>query len=389
MESGYFNHYTHISESRWERREFLHRWWRLNAGDRRWTPPPFPLLRRALVARSDEHLLRQHLAPVYVEALPGRPRREGEAMRGVSLALMEEPVAAALVMADPRRDDGTAYLGLLACANDEESLDRLLSASQEQAWRLGCSRLIGPVGLSPHLHTGTLVDHFDLFPPLYTPYSPPYLPDVLQTSLEVIRTTRLYTLTVDAPTVAIPTVAGTDSAGLGQVQLVPLEPARLAGDFLPLLVAAPAASIEDSAGFPPPDALEARFLLDWWGYVPLVGWLALVQETPVGFVLLQPDLAGLMRWAKGGRPLWRRAWLAWRRTHPVKAGRVLAGGVLPAWRGRGIGSRLWAQTLAYAAGQGWQTLIIGPLEPESDAATFLTARGASAQQSYALYATEG
>lgn len=304
-------------------------------------------------------------------------------MRSMSLALMEEPVAAALVMADPRRSDGTAYLGLLACANDEESLDRLLSAGQEQAWRLGRSRLIGPVGLSPYLHTGALVDHFHLFPPLHTPYSPPYLPDVLQTSLQVIQTARLYALTVDPLK-----VDRTDPTDRGAVRLVPLEPARLTGDLLPLLVAALAASTEDGAGFPPPDALEARFLLDWWGYVPLAGWLALVQETPVGFVLLQPDLAGLMRWAKGGRPLWRRAWLAWRRTHPVKAGRLLAGGVLPDWRGQGIGSRLWAQTLAYAAGQGWQTLTIGPLQPESDAAAFLTARGAFAQQSYALYATE-
>jgi GNAT superfamily N-acetyltransferase len=207
------------------------------------------------------------------------------------------------------------------------------------------------------------------------------VPDVLQTSLEAIHTTQLYqiALTASAPSTSALPVSG-------PAQLVPLDPARLAGDLLPLL----AASLSSDALFPAPDADEAAFLLAWWGRYPLVGWLALRDGAPVGFVLVQPDLARLMRWAKGGRPLWRRNWLAWRRrVSRGRAGCILAAGVLPAWRGQGIGDQLWRQTLAYAAAQGWQSLTFGPLEPESEAARFLSARGATAQQRYALYATEG
>lgn len=378
--SGYFNHDTHSAESRWERRGFVRRWWRLNRADRRWTPPDYRMLCRALVAQQDGHLQRGPLALIWVEALPGRPRRPDEPLRGMAVGMMEEPVAAAVVMADPRRRDRTAYLALPACANDEESLDRLLAAAQEHAWSLGCDRLLGPVGLSPYLQAGALCDHFHRAPPLYTPYNPPYLPDVLQTSLDAIRMTQLYQVAVSAPAPSAP-----PPAAVGPAQLVPLDPARLAGDLLPLF----AATLAEGADFPPPDAAEAAFLLAWWGCYPLAGWLALADATPAGYVLHQPDLAPLLRRADGGRGWWRRGWLAWRRTRPVDAGRLLAGGVLPAWRGRGIGSQLWQQTLADAAAQGWQTLTLGPLDPQGQAAVFFAARGAIAQQRYALYAAGG
>lgn len=398
LDSGYFNYSTRIAESWWERRDFVQRWWRLNAADGRWTPPDYPLICQALVGRysaapqqdaqpaqipSRDHVARQRPALVYVEALPGRPRGEGETMR-MSPVLMEEPVAAAAVMADPRRHDRTAYLSLLSCANDEESLDRLLAVAQEQAWNLGCDRLMGPVGLSPYLSYGALMDHFHLSPPQYTPYNAPYLPDVLQSSLHAIHTTQLYHVHVHSALANYDTMRQTGADG-GPAQLVPLDPMRLADDLLLLL----AGVLGDDSHFPAPDAIEARFLLAWWSSAPLAGWLALMEGTPVGFVLVQPDQARLMRWTKGGRPLWRRGWLAWqRRTSRGRAGRILAGGVLPAWRGQGIGTQLWRQTIRQAAAQGRETLTVGPLDPTSEAAAFLHARGAVPQQRYTLYATE-
>ncbi|HXF61561.1 MAG TPA: hypothetical protein VNK95_08085, partial [Caldilineaceae bacterium] len=123
--SSYFNHVSRVAEGWWDRRDFLHRWWRLYAGDRRWTPPHYGSLYRALVSERAPHVARQHPALIYVEALYGRSRRNGEAGSSFSTALMEEPVAATVLLADPRRRDDTATLGLLATANDEESLDRL------------------------------------------------------------------------------------------------------------------------------------------------------------------------------------------------------------------------------------------------------------------------
>jgi GNAT superfamily N-acetyltransferase len=82
---------------------------------------------------------------------------------------------------------------------------------------------------------------------------------------------------------------------------------------------------------------------------------------------------------------------------PVAAGRLLFGGVLPAWRGRGVGAALWGWALAAARARGWRTLTIGPLwsprrvsrvpaaDPEPLAAAFLLARGALPRQTYHLY----
>ncbi|HMN29871.1 MAG TPA: hypothetical protein PKE45_17095, partial [Caldilineaceae bacterium] len=83
-----------------------------------------------------------------------------------------------------------------------------------------------------------------------------------------------------------------------------------------------------------------------------------------------------------------RGWLAWRRRHPARSGRLLYGGVLPAWRGQGIGGQLWGAVQHFARQQGWQSLTIGPVRRASPAACFLTRRGAERRQRYVVYGAE-
>jgi hypothetical protein len=66
----------------------------------------------------------------------------------------------------------------------------------------------------------------------------------------------------------------------------------------------------------------------------LYGWLAEVNERPVGFILLQPDLASILRQTKGGRHLLWRLWFNWASHKPSQRGRILFAGVLPEWRGK-------------------------------------------------------
>ena len=294
---------------------------------------------------------------------------------GYSMAMMEEPVAAAVLLVDPRRRDRTAYLGLLHCANDQESLERLLGAAMEQLWPFGCQRLLGPVGLSPYLQTGALQDYFNLMPPLHTPYNPPYMPDVMFGVMENLAETRLFHAGV--PIQLSPLHAN-------PARLTLFDPDRLSQDLLPLLVEACAVQTD----FPPPDAAEAEFLLQWLGILPLCGWLAMIDDQPVGFILLQPDLSTSLARAKGGRnPVWR-LWLAWRSQRPTAAGCVLFSSVLPAWRGRGIGSQLWRQALVTAREYGWRSLSVGPLPAQAPAAAFLQAQGATPRQTYRVYTSD-
>lgn len=376
---NYFNHTSQIADGWWERRDFTKKWRRIYESDRRWVPPYFPHWRRMLEPGNSPHLSRMDPLLLSLEALPDR-RPQGQTM-GVQRqswrlgAVFEEPVAAAVVLADVRRRDNTAYLGMLHCANDVGSLEKFLGRIFEILAPQGIRQLIGPTGLSPHLQSGVLQDHFNLDPPLYTPYNPPYLPEVISAVCRPAARSQLYV--ADVPFVPV-------SPASGPAMLASLAPARLAGDLLPLLaMAAPAWS-----GFPAPDADEAAFLMDWLTLWPLHGWLASVAGEPVGFVLLQPDLAVPLRRARGGRNLPWRHWLSWRAQHPVGAGRLVFGGVLPDWRGEGIGHQLWQQTLRTAQQQGWQRLSIGPLPSTAAGINFLVRQGARPLQSYLLHRYE-
>jgi len=373
----YFNYTNHIVEDWWSRRDFIGRWWRLGATDMRWTPPPYPLLWQTLVRSREAYLVERTLRLLYIEALPRRVASPttSDNPNFTATAWMEEAVAATAILIDKRRRDRTAYLSLLQCVNDGEVMERLLGVVMEQLWELGCERIIGPTALSPHLPAGALQDYFHVTPPLHTPYNPPYLPELLESNLQPLAQNRLFS--IQTPTelpAADPTVA----------TLLPLTPARLSGDLLPLLVAACTAH----GDFPAPDAAEAAFILRWLGAWPLTGWLAQVDHKPVGFVLLQPDLASSIQRARGGRnPIWR-LWLTWRSQRPVRAGRLLYGAVLPAWRNQGIGRQLWRQALYTAQQALWQTLTMGPIIDSASGAAFLKQQGAQAQQRYQLYTSD-
>lgn len=101
-----------------------------------------------------------------------------------------------MALCDPRRREGTAYLALLHCVNDPESLDRLLGRLAEALSARGCRRVIGPIGLSPHLGSGLLQDCWGQLPPLHTPYNPPYVPEVVGSAMRPLDRARLYHLEV-------------------------------------------------------------------------------------------------------------------------------------------------------------------------------------------------
>lgn len=369
----YYNYSTIWPDDWWGRRSFLRAWWSLYATDHRWVPPDYNTLAR-LLQRGSPFLARLSTQPVYMEALPRRAPTTGQGTPALAGALFEEPVAAALVQFDGRRRDSAAYLSLLRCGNDEETLERFLYKVFETLAEAGCARLIGPTGLTPLWQSGALLTHFDRLPPLHTPYNPPYLADVMAAVMRPVQESSLFCLEVgNAVKPALPNIAG--------FEVHPFDPARLATDLLPLLVEA----FEPQTEFPAPDAGEAALLLKWLQAYPLAGWLAQVDGAPVGFVLVQNDLAGVMRQSRGGRLLPWRWYAAWRKRHPTSSGRLLLGAVTADWRGRGIGRSLLQKVLEHARAAAWRSVTCGPLLPGSPAAAFWTAHGAHAEQRYQIF----
>jgi ribosomal protein S18 acetylase RimI-like enzyme len=268
-----------------------------------------------------------------------------------------------------------AYLALLHCANDRDSFNRLFDVAAEQLLARGYRTVVGPTGLSPHLGSGLLQDYWNLIPPLHTPYQPPYLPEIISDSLRPKSRSQLYHL-------AIPAEPPSPHPGLAQ--LTRFNPTRLSTDLLLLLVAA----CPPWGDFAAPDKDEAAFMLRWVSRWPLYGWLAEVNERPVGFILLQPDLASILRQTKGGRHLLWRLWFNWASHKPSQRGRILFAGVLPEWRGQGIGRQLLHQAISTAQQQGWKSLSSGPLPSNAPANKFLKRHGAEPQQTYLLYQKE-
>jgi GNAT superfamily N-acetyltransferase len=372
----YFNHSIHIAGSRWERRRSLANWWRIYAGDPYWAPPHYPTLRGALEPTRNSHLAR--MAPIFIQA-EAQSRRQTQTGRDPWSSMtwsgdlgFGRPVAMTAALCDPRRGDGAAYLALLRCVNDADSLEFLFYKLAEALWARGCQRVLGPIGLSPYLKPGTLEDHWNQLPPLHTAYNPPYLPEILHGLMQPLVTSRLYHLEIPPelpPSPAAPAC------------LSPLEPARLSTDLLPLL----AMACSPWSELPPPDAEESAFMLRWLGRWPLYGYLAQIGGEPVGFVLLGPDVAPLLRRANGGRfPPWR-LWLTWRGRRQLQAGRLFYAAVIPEWQERGIGRQLLHQSLVTGHRLRWRTLSIGPVPTTTPAAAFLESRGAHPRQTYRLY----
>jgi GNAT superfamily N-acetyltransferase len=369
----FFNYRSQTATSWWERRSFITSWWRIYARDPYWVPPYYPGLHQLLKPGHDRHLNRMSPLLIHTEALS---KRRHKGTPDPTVGLWEVPMAATVALGDPRRQDRTAYLGLLRCINEPDGLKRLLEYVAEALRPRGYRQVFGPTGLSPHLNTGLLQDTWNQIPPLHTPSNPPYLPEIADIVMRPVTRSQLYHLPIP-PDLPSPSPAPAD--------LLPLDPARLATDLLPLLVAACPSSRAD---FVPPDTEEATFLLRRLGRWPLFGRLAQVDGQPVGFVLLQPDLAPRLLRAGGGRqPLWR-LWLAWSSRRPATHGRLLFGAVLPEWRGQGIGRQLLYQALRSGQEQGWQSLSVGPVPTTAPGGKFLKAHGAEARQSYMLYRWE-
>ncbi|HRW03791.1 MAG TPA: hypothetical protein P5121_01775 [Caldilineaceae bacterium] len=387
MQSRYFNYTTYHATHGWEYRRFLQKWRQIYATDSRW--PPLHYRQQALLRYSQKsrHLARLDLSFIYLEALP--QRKTVGAMGGI---LWEEAVAAAIVAIDPRVTDGSGQLILLHCANDEESLDRLLGIALEELARRGRYRLVGPIGPSPHLHCGSLTNYFHVMPPLHTPYNPPYIPELLASSMMPWQNLGLTRVSLAPPQDGKATVDPTATFAtrlrelqtnprLAQVEFRPLTAALATSEQLLSLwqVASPVREF-----FPMPDRLEIEFLWQWITVWPWAGGVIFVADQPAGFVLLQPDLAIPNRVASGGKnPLWNW-WLRWRVNRPVISGRLVYGGVSAQWQDYGIADLLWQWTVEYAQTQGWHSITVGP-HPMTDFPFNGAALNGEMQQRYTVY----
>ena len=371
----YYN-YNHRAGNEFQlRRSFLSHLWRAYKKDPHWSPPEYKAMRAALI-RPHPHLARQRPLFVHSHAIRRRVQRSSQEnwSGGDSIwidPIIEETVGLGEVLHDPRRKDQTAYLAQFITANDPDCLEQLLSALLEKSASRGYQRIIGPTGFSIHLGGGLLVDHWRETPPLYTAYDPPYLAEIVRSVMTPIQTGKLYHLVVPKR----------PQKATGPARLEASDPATLKSTLLPLFQSA----VESQALAVELDRVEADFLLTWISSWPIHLWLALERDQPIGFVLLQPDVAPLLKRANGGRRPWWRAWLRWAARRSVRSGRIVFGGVLSTARGYGFGRQLLSHSMQVARQMGWESISIGPILDDTPAAQFLVHSGAHPRQTYQYF----
>lgn len=375
----FYNLRYELAENGLERWGFLQTWWRIYRHERRWAAPYYPALKEALNPESNPHLKRMEPRLVFTRGVARERLQNTEdevlfAHSGLGVA-SEAILSCALLLYDRRRSDGSAYLALFHSQNTPSGLEGLLYFASEELSYSGARRILGPVGISPFINSGVLTNLWNHTPPTYAAYNPPFLPDLMSQVMEPGPLRHIYRL---------PVTADNGPVFSGPARLEPLEIQRLANDMLDLLQVA-CLSLEE---YPPPDVLEANFLLKWIQQWPHWGWLAKIDDHPAGFVLLQPDFSPWLQRTRGGRTLWQRLVLKLLRNQPTRCGRVIFGGVAADYRRQGIARQLWQQVLRFARLQGWESLSIGPLPETSPAARFCTKQGGLPEQQYRLYTAD-
>ncbi len=285
----FFNYSMHIADNRWSQHSFGRGWWKIYSDDPRWTPPPYPLFKRAIRPGQFEYVDRANPIMLHLDAL----RRTQDHMTvtggntfGASGSIFEMPVAATMLLMDPRQTDRTAYLAGFRFVNDSDVLDHFLFTIMEQVRRMGCRRLVGPVDFTPDLGAGVLRDYFDKTPPIGTPYNPPYVAELMDTAMRPLGQSHLYQYALTE------TAAPQRQGGPALLSLV--QPQRLAGDLFPIF----RSGFDGLHGQLTPDQPETEFLLAWLMSWPTEAWLATVNQEAAGFVILQPDLSDRIRRAE-------------------------------------------------------------------------------------------
>jgi len=257
-----------------------------------------------------------------------------------------------------RHNERTAFFSFFESANDPAVSDLLFATVRAWARSAGMTRILGPMNPSINEECGLLVDGFDTPPVLMMTYNPPYYVDLCERA----RLTRCKDLWAyhfaldDALLARFERVAARAFERMPGVTIRAIDRRSLPRDLAKVQDVYNAAW-EDNWGHVPMTAAEVHFMAR--RLTPLltadIVLLAETDEEPVAFLLALPDYneaIGLLR----GRLLSPRLLLALpylvgiRRPRTV---RVMAMGIKPAYRKRGLDAALFARSLRAALRAGF------------------------------------
>ena len=317
-------------EGRRSLRAFLRFPEELYRGDPRWVPP----------LQRDE---RARLAPAnpffaHAEARLFLARRRGAVVGRVAAIVNRLHLA--------HRGDGAGFFGFFEAVPESAVAEALWGATAAWLRSRGLSAARGPVNPSTHDECGVLTDGFDRPPCLLMPYNPPYYASLLEgVGLRPIR--ELVSYVVEVPQALPARVEHVARAAEGRgIRVRRLDPRRL-GAEAEVIRSLYNAAWGENWGALPMTSGEASSLASRLRAV-LAPDLALIAESgdrPVGFMLGLPDYNPALRLLRGRLTPWGLARFLWRQRR-LEGVRLMALGVIPEARRRGVDALLFRELLA-------------------------------------------
>jgi GNAT superfamily N-acetyltransferase len=253
----------------------------------------------------------------------------------------------------------TGFFGAYECEDDGQASDALLAAAAAWLRARGMTVMRGPFTHSQNEEYALLVDGFEAPPVVGLTYNPRYYAGLLEAfGLRPARD--LHAWWADADTRIEPRLLRV-AAAVRKRGRVTIRPLRL-HDYDAEVERAERLLNETLArtpGFVPVTEAELRFSARQFRALlqPELVLFAEVAGAPAGMVLAMPDANQALARVRGGR-LFPLGWLRlWRGARAIDQLRLLALGVLPAYRGRGIEALLClelqeaARRLGYRGGE--------------------------------------
>ncbi len=258
-----------------------------------------------------------------------------------------------------RHRDASAFFGFFESVNEPAVSRLLIGAVRGWAGRLGMRRLLGPMNPSINEECGLLVEGFDTPPVLMMTYNPPYYATLCaDAGLIPCKELYAYRVALDESRLArLDRLAARALDRLPDVSVRPIDKRRLSRDLAKIQEIYNAAW-ENNWGHVPMTAAEVEFMAK--RLRPLLDeklvFLAETAKEPVAFIITLPDhneALGRLR----GRLLSPRFLLALpylvgiRRPRMV---RVMAMGIKPAYRRRGLDAAIFARCLRASLRAGFE-----------------------------------
>jgi GNAT superfamily N-acetyltransferase len=286
-------------------------------------------------------------------------------------------------------DDRVGFFGAFESENDRAVSDALLESAARWLGERGLQVMRGPVTHSTNEETGLLIEGFDEPPMIGMPYNPPYYATLLE-SFGLRKAKDVYGWEVRAE------------------QTIPEKIHRVADIVRKSTnVVVRRANFADYAG-------EIRRAMDvynasWtrnWGFVPLTEaefvhaadqlrpvierfpegvLLAEVAGRAVGFCLAVLDVNQALRRVREGRLFPFGFWHLYRGLRRVDQIRVMALGILPEFRHRGIDAVIYLELLSHAQRLGYRRAEIGWTLEDNRAMNRAILMGGRHHKTYRLY----